>query len=502
MKKLLLLFLIGILVFPVTANAVEFDVKKIRPVISGDDIIQVNKKIILDASSTFLLDNEDDVTYEWDLGDGSPVVFGEEAVHTYKSAGDYQVRLTIKQGDEEESVVRDIFAYNKLLVLITDISERRENVQSLRDEAEENGIYLFVVDNYDSSSSLISEEALYGELNDNLSILKNSSGIIVWTSRSSGVNALTRLVQQSPKEEEAGIREVMRTKSIVIITDENINTLARIMQGDYNIIKPKQMIVTRHYELKNFIYAESVEAFIEDLEQSVSDYRLINEETGRVNIWNSISYLVSFMISKGIPSTTIVFLLMLPVIATIIAVLKQVVGITTFGLYTPSIIALSFLALGLKFGLAILFIIIISGAIIRKLLERFRLLHIPRIAIVLSFSTLIILLTLAFGTYLGITNIATIAVFPMLIMTTLAEKFVTALGGKGTYAAVLLMIETTVVSLICYWMVQWPYLQNLMLGHPEIILLLIIFNYMLGRWTGLRLIEYVRFREVMKHAEE
>ncbi len=152
--------------------------------------------------------------------------------------------------------------------------------------------------------------------------------------------------------------------------------------------------------------------------------------------------------------------------------------------------------------MAILLIIIVSGALVRTLLDRFNLLHIPRIAIVLTFSTLIILLTLALGTYLGITAIASIAVFPMLIMTTLAEKFVSALGGKGFYAAFLLMLETTIVSLICYWVVEWHYLQNLILGHPEIILLLIIFNYGLGRWTGLRLMEYVRFREVMKHAEE
>lgn len=77
-----------------------------------------------------------------------------------------------------------------------------------------------------------------------------------------------------------------------------------------------------------------------------------------------------------------------------------------------------------------------------------------------------------------------------------------ASGGKGFFSALLLMLETTAVSLICYFVVEWNYLQNLILGHPEIILLLILVNYGLGRWTGLRLMEYVRFREVMKHAEE
>jgi len=56
--------------------------------------------------------------------------------------------------------------------------------------------------------------------------------------------------------------------------------------------------------------------------------------------------------------------------------------------------------------------------------------------------------------------------------------------------------------LICYWVVEWQFLQNLMLSYPEIILLLIVVNFLLGKWTGLRLFEYIRFREVMKHTEE
>lgn len=501
MRKLFLSILLSLLFLPGITHAVEFDVSEIRPVISGDSIVRVSKNIIFDASSTFLLDTGETVSHRWDLGDGT-TIFGEEVVHTYDQPGSYTVTLTVTQGDKSEAIAREVFAYNKLIFLITDVTERQENILNLKEDAAEEGTYIFVVESYEATTAFMSEEALYSQLNDNLSNLINADAIAIWTTRGSGINSLTRLMQQESEKEDSSIRDKLKNKSILVITDENINTLARIMQGSFNIIQPKQMIITRQYELKNFIVAETDDFFLEDLEKSVSDYRLINEETGRIGFWNFISYLVSFMISNGIPSNTIVLLLMLPIIATIIAVLKQVVGITTFGLYTPAIITLSFLALGLKFGLIILLIIMVSGAAVRKLLDRFHLLHIPRIAIVLTISSLIILLTLALGTYLGIGSIATIAVFPMLIMTTLAEKFVNALGGRGFYAALLLMIETTVVSLICYSVVEWHYLQNLILGHPEIILLLLVFNYILGRWPGLRLMEYVRFREVMKHAEE
>lgn len=501
MRRLFWAFLIAFLILPGVSRAVEFNVDEIRPVIAGDDVVRVEKNIIFDASSTFLLSAEEPVKYKWEMGDGT-VLDGEEVVHTYNKAGNYTVTLTVTQGAQQQSTARGVFAYNKLVFLLTDVAEKKENIQNLKNDAAKEGIFVQVIESYDSTTAFTSEEALYSQLNDSFSDFINADAIAIWTTRGSGINAVTRLVQQEVEKESATIRNSLADKSILVVTEESINTLARILQGSFNIIQPKQIIVTRQYALQNFIFAKSDQDFLAGLDTSITDYKVINTETGRISLWNSISYLVSFMISKGIPSNTIVLLLMLPIIATIIAILKQVVGITTFGLYTPSIITLSFLALGLKLGLVILFVIIITGALVRKMLDRFHLLHIPRVAIVLTISTLIILLTLALGTYLGVSSIATIAVFPMLIMTTLAEKFATALGGRGFYAAILLMFETTAVSLICYYVVELRYLQNLILGHPEIILLLIIFNYILGRWTGLRLMEYVRFREVMKHTEE
>ena len=497
MKKLLISILLTLFIFPTIASAVRFDVNQLRAIIEANDIVQVNKNIIFDASQSFILNTDEPIKYEWDFGDNADTKNEEEAVHMYKEPGEYQVKLTITQGEESSSVLRDILVYKKLVLFLTDVSEKQENIEKLAGDARKEGTFIKIIDSYDSATAFISEEALTEKLIKQVKFFSNTEYIIIWTRRGSGINALTRLVR-----ERSEAQKFLKEKTIIVISEENLNTMGRIMQSNFNIIQPKQIIITRKHKLENLITSSSAEEFLSELEKSISEYKIINEETGRVSIFNSISYLVNFMITKGIPSNTIVLLLMLPVIATIIAFLKQVVGITTFGLYLPSIITLSFLALGLKFGLIILVIIIVTGAILRKALYRFRLLHIPRIAIILTISTLIILLMLAFGTYLGSTYIASIAVFPMLIMTTLAEKFVSALSGKGFFAALFLMLETTVVSLICYWVVEWQYLQNLILGHPEIILVLIVINLILGRWTGLRLAEYVRFREVMKHTEE
>ena len=68
--------------------------------------------------------------------------------------------------------------------------------------------------------------------------------------------------------------------------------------------------------------------------------------------------------------------------------------------------------------------------------------------------------------------------------------------------AVMAIGETVLAALVCVFIIQWPLFQSVILAYPELILLTFIVNIILGRWTGLRLVEYFRFREVFKHMQE
>jgi len=46
------------------------------------------------------------------------------------------------------------------------------------------------------------------------------------------------------------------------------------------------------------------------------------------------------------------------------------------------------------------------------------------------------------------------------------------------------------------------FVKNLMLTYPELIFFIFVINVLLGKWTGLRVLEYVRFREILRHMEE
>ena len=57
-----------------------------------------------------------------------------------------------------------------------------------------------------------------------------------------------------------------------------------------------------------------------------------------------------------------------------------------------------------------------------------------------------------------------------------------------------------ILSIIGFLLADWVLFKTTMLAYPELILLTLIINYLVGKFAGLRLMELIRFRKVFKHA--
>jgi len=83
-------------------------------------------------------------------------------------------------------------------------------------------------------------------------------------------------------------------------------------------------------------------------------------------------------------------------------------------------------------------------------------------------------------------------------MIILVERFINVQIEKGFSQAGLLTFETLAISVFCYFLMVSQNVQNFILNYPGVILLIILFNLVIGRWTGLRLTEHFRFRRIIK----
>ncbi len=213
---------------------------------------------------------------------------------------------------------------------------------------------------------------------------------------------------------------------------------------------------------------------------------------------------INFIVEQGVPLQTVALLLMLPIVVTMVAFFRQVVGIKAFGIYTPSIITFALLAFdpnGLKYGIAIFVSVIAVGTLSRLLMKKFRLLYLPRVAMTVSIVSLAILGILVIGGMTHRTGLAAVSIFPLLIMITLAEKFVATQIEKGSRIALILAVETLVISVAGYFLIGWNTLITLVLMYPWIILFTFVINFSLGKWTGLRITELLRFRKIIRHLQ-
>ena len=213
----------------------------------------------------------------------------------------------------------------------------------------------------------------------------------------------------------------------------------------------------------------------------------------------NINSFITLAAANGVPLDTLVLVLILPIIVTMIAFFRQVIGIKAFGIYTPAIITFAFLATNeIKYGITIFVTVILVGTITRYLLKKARLLYLPRVAIMITIVGFSILFLLFIGGTWNRTGLASVSIFPILIMITLVEKFITVQIEKGNRAAVILSLETLFISVIGYYIASWPQLIKMILSYPWMSLLTIPINIFLGKWTGLRLSEYLRFRQIIK----
>ena len=455
----------------------------------GPESAEINKSVIFDASKLTHSLGKTNLSYEWLLGDGNREQ-GVEVVHSYSESGEYLLELTVRNAAGlQEQFQQSIFIYEKSFILVTNRSDQKERIAQFISAAREQGIYVDLLETFSSESEFLEEEELRQQLVENLSELEAAENILIYTVGSSGLTVLTQF------------KDTFQEKEIYFISDENFSSLSNIARGIYQSIQPSFLILTRFEALWVLLEVESVDEFTTLLAGRGVGFELVDDNLN-LRPWNFLSVLVNTMIDKGVPSNMILLILMLPIIVTVVAFMKQVVGIDTLGVYTPSILTLSFIALNLWFGLLIFVALLLIGGVVRHFLHRYRLLYIPRMAIVLTFVSLTILLLLFLGAYFEIGNVAGIAIFPMLIMSTMVEKFVTIQSDRGFKGAVKVVLEVLSVSILCYFVADWGLLKTLVLGHPEIILFFLVFNFLLARWSGLRLTEYIRFRELIHHIEE
>ncbi len=191
-------------------------------------------------------------------------------------------------------------------------------------------------------------------------------------------------------------------------------------------------------------------------------------------------------------------LLLVPLGTFVLIILRNVIGIKTFGTFMPVLIALSFRETGLLRGIVLFIVIVALGLSVRSYLERLKLLVVPRLAAVLIVVVGLMALVSVISHQLGGQTGLSVALFPLVILTMTIERMSVVWEERGPEEALVSGLGSLTTAALAFVVMKSKYLEHLVFVFPEVLLVVLGATLLMGRYSGYRLMDLHRFRALAK----
>ena len=208
--------------------------------------------------------------------------------------------------------------------------------------------------------------------------------------------------------------------------------------------------------------------------------------------------LTSALREINISPKTIGIILLFPLCSLLITFLRNVVGLKTFGIFMPMLIAASCFYTGLLNG-AIGFTALLTFAwFVYWISERMHLLKTARLAIVITSVIAVSISLILWTDNVILMEVGGLSVFPVVIISFIAERLNQSMGEEPWQDTFISLLGTIISIIICYALLQSMMLKNIFAIFPEMFLLVLAAQVYLGKWSGIRFSELWRFKHLLK----
>jgi transglutaminase-like putative cysteine protease len=352
----------------------------------------------------------------------------------------------------------------------------------------------------DFESSFSREHVLQSLVSDNLTLIREANLLLVNTTDTAGIYALLKQGEQRVRLDDLRVVIVSHVPRLVSAI------FAAVLES---LLKPTEIVLlTQPVDILTLwrVGAASAQAgktVGEQLQRDGFVATVVNAETVAGWSWwrRQVVRLWTLAVQSHVPLPALSLILVLPLIAFFLVILRNVIGLETFGTFSPMLLALAFLTTGLIWGMVVFAIIVGLGTGLRLALQGLRLHLVSRVAILIAIVAVSMVGLTVLGATFGIGALLHVSIFPMVIMANIIENFTNTQLERGTREAFRLTFHTLLVATVSYIGIESTGLKPFVLAFPELLIGIIGVEILLGRWRGLRLLEYVRFAKLMRQAE-
>ncbi len=225
-------------------------------------------------------------------------------------------------------------------------------------------------------------------------------------------------------------------------------------------------------------------------------YHIRKHETIAQNVKSDYT-LWALPLQAGIPIDVLKLILLLPICSLLVALLKNVIGIKSFGVFLPAIMAMAMDGIGFLYGSLAFVVVVAVVSFLHYPLNKWGLLYTPKLVVLIIGVVLSLLLTTYIGIQFNNITLSSMVFFPIIVLTIAAERFARTIVEDGMEDALQLQAQTLVVTFFCYLVYNCDFLTGFFLTCPEVYAMIIALVLLIGQWIGIRISEYRRFEWVV-----
>lgn len=343
------------------------------------------------------------------------------------------------------------------------------------------------------------EHYLHALVSNNLTLIREAHAVLVNTADPAGLYAFLKQGEVGLKVRE--LRMVVACAVASPVGKILAAVLLQLLEPAAIVLTPYEPQVIRLWDMTRTALLRGV-ALSDAVIQHYPQAALVTPRTvGAFGWWRQrviTLWVAAVRMHVALPALNLI--LVLPLIAFFLVIIRNVIGLETFGTFSPMLLSLAFLTTGLGWGLLVFAIIVGLGTGLRLLLQQLRLHLVARVAILIAVVSVCMAGLTVLGARFGIGGLLHVSIFPMVIMANAIENFTNTQLERGTKEALRLTLSTLLVATCSYVGIENTGVKPLVLAYPELLVAVVGGEVLLGRWRGLRLLEYIRFYHIVRRS--
>ena len=215
-------------------------------------------------------------------------------------------------------------------------------------------------------------------------------------------------------------------------------------------------------------------------------------------VTNSLKLSMRKAVAEGVSPNTLVLLFLFPMVAGLVAFSRQVVGVSGFGMIIPALLSVAFVSTGGVVGLVLLAFVLLAAIFGRMAIKKVKIPYLPKLAVLIWLISIALLGLLIMSPSIGLEKLMNVGIFPIMIFVLLADTFIEAQITRSVTTSLGMTLETVILALIAYKLMSATWVQDQVILHPELsVVLILALDILIGKYKGLRLSEVWRFRKLL-----